>query len=228
VLCLNGGLSLTTAPITLCQPWKSTIMFQLASLSQTSELARSPTCANPLPTLVWYKQRNTNFLFQRSQVVSVSKWNALLGKEATHLKEIHFDASDDEDGIATVDVADMTESPGKDLVPIDDHSVGDPVLKQTVGVVKDFVVHELPIDSTEYLEGSALNWLDKNKTRDGSFSLSFLDNESKYDLNFPTIPAGLLPIVYDTLGLGLHGRNFPVHLGQSFLIDGDGSSLVLL
>jgi hypothetical protein len=34
---LNGGLSLIIAPIsTLCQPsWKSTIMFQLASLSQT-------------------------------------------------------------------------------------------------------------------------------------------------------------------------------------------------
>jgi hypothetical protein len=32
---LNGGLSLTIAPITLCQPQKSTIMFQLASLSQT-------------------------------------------------------------------------------------------------------------------------------------------------------------------------------------------------
>jgi hypothetical protein len=32
----NGGLSLLTiAPITSCQPRKSTIMFQLASLSQT-------------------------------------------------------------------------------------------------------------------------------------------------------------------------------------------------
>jgi NADH dehydrogenase FAD-containing subunit len=78
-------------------------------------------------------------LFQHSQVVSVSKWNALLGKEATHLKEMHFyanneedESADDEDIFAIVDVADMTESPGKNLVPIDDGSVGDAVLKQTV------------------------------------------------------------------------------------------------
>jgi hypothetical protein len=57
-------------------------------------------------------------LFQRSQVVSVSKWNVLLGKETTPRKEMHLDtndkeddSTDDDDGIAIVDVADMTESP---------------------------------------------------------------------------------------------------------------------
>jgi hypothetical protein len=91
------------------------------------ELARSYPCDNPIPTLARYPERNPDFLFELSQVVSVSKWNALLGKEATHLKEMHFDANneedesaDDEDGFAIVDVADMTESPGMNSVPIDD------------------------------------------------------------------------------------------------------------
>jgi hypothetical protein len=37
------------------------------------KLARSPSCANPCPNLVHYNQCNADFLFQRSQVVSVSK-----------------------------------------------------------------------------------------------------------------------------------------------------------
>jgi hypothetical protein len=51
-------------------------------------------------------------------VASVSKWNVLLGKEATSSKESHFDANneednstDDEDGIAMADVVDTTEFP---------------------------------------------------------------------------------------------------------------------
>jgi hypothetical protein len=165
------------------------------------ELACSFPCANPLPALARYThQRNTDFLFQCSQVVSVFKWNALLGKEATHLKERHFDANneedgsaDDEDGFAIVDVVNMTESRGKNLVPIDDGSVGDAVLKETVGLVEDLVVHELPTDSPAYLEGGALNWLDKNKKRDGSFTLSFSDNDSECDSNFITLPVGVFP-----------------------------------
>jgi hypothetical protein len=47
------------------------------------ELARSLPSVNPQPTLDRYSQRNTDILFQRSPVVSVSKWNALLGKDAT-------------------------------------------------------------------------------------------------------------------------------------------------
>jgi hypothetical protein len=134
------------------------------------ELARSYPCANPIPTLARYTQCNTVFLFQ----------NALLGKEATHLKEMHSDANneeeesaEDEDDFAIVDVADMTESPGNKFVPIDNGSVGNTALKQTVGLVNDLVVYELPTDSPTHSEGSALNWLDKNKKRDGSFTLSF-------------------------------------------------------
>jgi hypothetical protein len=126
----------------------------------------------------------------------------LLGKETTPQKEMHLDTNDEEDnstdnddGIAIVDVADMTESPRKDLVPIKDGSYGDTVLEQTVGVVEDLVVAELPTDSLAYLEGCALTWLDKNKTRDESFSLSFLDNESKCDSGFLILPAGVLPTV---------------------------------
>jgi hypothetical protein len=70
-------------------------------------------------------------LFQRSLVVSVSKWNALLGKEATSSKESHFDANNEEDnsannedGIAMADVVDATEFPGSDLVPIEDGLAG--------------------------------------------------------------------------------------------------------
>jgi hypothetical protein len=126
----------------------------------------------------------------------------LLGKETTPRKEMHLDtndrednSTDDDDGIAILEVADMTESPQKDLVPIKDSSYGDTVLEQTVGVVEDLVVAELPTDSLSYLEGFALNWLDKNKTRDKLFSLSFLDNESNCDSDFLTLPAGVLPTV---------------------------------
>jgi hypothetical protein len=92
--------------------------------------------------------------------------------------------------------ADMTtESPRQDVSPMKDGSYGDTVLEQTVGVVEDLVVAELPTDSLAYSEGCALNWLDKNKTRDGSFSLSFLDKESECDSNFLTSPSGVLPTV---------------------------------
>jgi hypothetical protein len=56
------------------------------------KLARSLPSVNP--------QRNTDFLFQRRLVVSVSEWNALLGKEATSSKELHFDANKEEDDSA--------------------------------------------------------------------------------------------------------------------------------
>jgi hypothetical protein len=69
------------------------------------------------------------------------------------------------------------------------------MLEQTVGVVEDLVVAELPTDSLAYLEGCALNWLDKDKTRDGFFSLSLLDNETECDSNFLTLPVGVLPTV---------------------------------
>jgi hypothetical protein len=60
-------------------------------------------------------------------VVSVSKLNALLGKEATSSKESHLDANNEEDdsagnedGIAMADVVDTAEFPGSDVVPIED------------------------------------------------------------------------------------------------------------
>jgi hypothetical protein len=134
-------------------------------------------------------------------VVSVSKWNALLGKEATSSKESHFDANnqeddsgDDEDGIAMADVVDTTEFSGSDLVPIEDSLAGVSVLRQTVGLVDDLAVHELPTHSTPNLEGGNLNWLDKNEKRDGAFFLSFSDEESECDPGYYTLPAGVLPL----------------------------------
>jgi hypothetical protein len=166
-----------------------------------SELARSLPSVNPQPTLDRYSQRNTDFLFQRSPVVSVSKWNALLGKEATSSKESHFnanneedDSADDEDGIAMADVVDTTEFPGSDLVPIEDDLAGVSVLRQTVGLVDDLVVRELPTRSTPHSEGGDLNWLDKNEKRDGAFFLSFSDEESECDPGFYTLPADVLPL----------------------------------
>jgi hypothetical protein len=139
-------------------------------------------------------------LFQRSPVVSVSKWNALLGKDATSSKELHFDANneeddsaDDEDGIAMADVVDTMEFPGSDLVPIEDGLAGVPVLRQTVGLVDDLAVSELPTHSTPHSEGGDLNWLDKNEKRDGAFFLSFSDEESECDPGYYTLPAGVLP-----------------------------------
>jgi hypothetical protein len=155
---------------------------------------------NPQPTLDHYSRRNTDFLFQRSPVASVSKWNALLGKEATSLKESHFDvnneedkSADDEDGIAMADVVDTTEFPGLDLVSIDNGLVGVSVLQQTVGLVDDLVFCELPTHSTPLSEGGDLNWLDKNKKKDGAFFLSLLDEESKCNPGFNTLSAGVLP-----------------------------------
>jgi hypothetical protein len=119
-------------------------------------------------------------LFQRSPVVSVSKWNALLEKEATSLKESHFnanneedDSADNEDGIAMTDVVDTTEFPGSDLVPIVDGLAGISVLWQRVGLVDDLVVRELPTHSTPHSEGGDLNWLDKNE-KEGQCLFSLL------------------------------------------------------
>jgi hypothetical protein len=104
-------------------------------------------------------------LFQRSPVVSVSKWNTLLGKEATSSKESHFDANneeddsaDNEDGIAMADVVDTAEFPGSDLVRIEDGFAQVSVLRQTVGLVDDLVVRELPTHSTTHLEDGDLNF----------------------------------------------------------------------
>jgi hypothetical protein len=90
--------------------------------------ARSFSCGTPLPNLLRYKQRNIDFLFHCGQVVSVSKWNALLGQEATSLKEIHCDENhvgeDDgdynEEGLSIDNAAVMLDSPQKDSVPIND------------------------------------------------------------------------------------------------------------
>jgi hypothetical protein len=162
------------------------------------ELARSLPSVNPQPTLDRYSQRNT---FQCSPVVSVSKWNALLGKDATSSKELHFDANneeddsaDDEDGITMADVVDTTEFPGSALVPIEDGLVGVSVLRQTVGLVDDLVVHELPTHTTRHWEGGDLKWLDKNEKRDGAFFLSFLDEESECNPGYCTLLAGVLPL----------------------------------
>jgi hypothetical protein len=40
-----------------------------------------------------------------------------------------------------------------------------------------------------------LNWLDKNKNRDGSFTLSFSDDDSECDSDFITLPPGAFPLV---------------------------------
>jgi hypothetical protein len=88
------------------------------------------------------------------------------------------------------DVVDTTEFPGSDFVPIDDGLVGVSVLQQTVGVVDDLVVCELPTHSTPHSEGGDLNWLDKNEKRVGAFFLSFLDDESECDPSFNTLPRG--------------------------------------
>jgi hypothetical protein len=139
-------------------------------------------------------------LFQRSPVVSVSKWNTLLGKEATSSKESHFDANNEEDnsadnadGIAMADVVDTAEFPGSDLVPIEDGFAQVSVLRQTVGLVDDLVVRELPTHSTPHSEDGNLNWLDKNEKRDGAFFLSFLNDKSECDPGFYTLPGGVLP-----------------------------------
>jgi hypothetical protein len=133
-------------------------------------------------------------------VLSVSKWNALLGKEVTSSKESHFDANneeddsaDNEDGIAMADVVDTMEFPGSDLVPIEDGLAGVSVLRQTVGLVDDLVVRELPTHSTPHSEGGHLNWLDKNEKRDNAFFLSFSDEESECGPGYYTLPAGVLP-----------------------------------
>jgi hypothetical protein len=42
-------------------------------------------------------------------------------------------------------------------------------------------------------QGGNLNWLDKNEKRDGSFFLSFSDEESECDPGFYTLSAGVIP-----------------------------------
>jgi hypothetical protein len=132
-----------------------------------------------IPNLPWIVTPNATLTFCFSAarwLVSVSKWNPLLGKEGTPWKESHFDANNEEDdsavnedGIAMADVVDTTEFPGSDLVPIEDGLVGVSVLQQTVGVVDDLVVCELPTHSTPHSEGGDFNWLDKNEKRDSAF-----------------------------------------------------------
>lgn len=61
------------------------------------EFAYSPSPADPMPNIKYYNQRNTGFLFEHSQVVSVSKWNGLMGKEVTTQKEMHVDTNGKED-----------------------------------------------------------------------------------------------------------------------------------
>jgi hypothetical protein len=163
------------------------------------QLAGSLPSVNPQPTLHRYSQCNTDFLFQRSPVVSVSKWNALLGKDATSSKESHSDANNEEDdsannedGIAMANVVDTTEFPGSDPVPIEDGLAGVSVLRQTVGLVDDLGVRELPTHSTPHSEGGDLNWLDKNEKRDGAFFLYFLDEESECGPSYYTLPVDIL------------------------------------
>jgi hypothetical protein len=103
------------------------------------------------------------------------------------------DSADDEDGISMADVVGTMEFPGSDFVPIDDGLVGVSVLQQTVGLVDDLVVCELPTHSTPLSEGGDLNWLDKNEKRDGALLLSLSDEESECDPGFNTLPAGVLP-----------------------------------
>jgi hypothetical protein len=67
------------------------------------------------------------------------------------------------------------------------------VLRQTVGLVDDLVVCELPTHSTPHSEGGNFNWLDENEKRDGAFFLSVSDEESEWDPGFYTLPDGVLP-----------------------------------
>jgi hypothetical protein len=53
------------------------------------------------------------------------------------------------------------------------------------------------LEAHKFNEGNSLNWLDRNRKRDGSFSLSSSDDESKCNLDsdsdFLTLPAGTFP-----------------------------------
>jgi hypothetical protein len=86
------------------------------------ELTCSRSLANPLPNIHYYNPPNTAFLIQCSQVGTVSKWNALLGKETTNQRETHVDNNgeednslDDNDGIHRVVNRGMTESSQAEL-----------------------------------------------------------------------------------------------------------------
>jgi hypothetical protein len=81
-------------------------------------------------------------------------------------------------------------------VPIEDGLAGVSVLQQTVGLVDDLVVPELPTHPPPHLEGGNLNWLDKNEKRDASFFLSFLDEESECDPGFYTLPRWCSPLTW--------------------------------
>lgn len=169
------------------------------------ELARSLSRGNPLPNLSRYKQRNIDYLFLRSPVVSVSKWNVLRGQGATSLKEIDCDANNvgeddggnEDEGIAKEDAAEMSDSPRNNLVPIDDGFIRVAVLRKTVGLGEDLEVQALSKKSPAFSEDGSLNWLDRNRKRDGSFSLSLSDDESECDSNygsdFLTLPACTFP-----------------------------------
>jgi hypothetical protein len=179
------------------------------------ELTRSPLPANPLPKMNYYKPRNIDFFFQRSLVVSVSKWNALLGKESTNPKENHADTNgddneslDDHDGIHTVYDARMTKSSGAGLHSHNDGSYVDMVLEQTLGEVQDLVVAKAPMDSTASPGDHALDWQDINKSKDVSFSLSFSDNGSDQGSFTFISPTAVLPAV----GV-LQNRNATMHRG---------------
>jgi hypothetical protein len=136
----------------------------LTYISSKFELARSPPSANPLTNMTYYKPQNIDYLFQRSQVVSVSKWNALLGKESTNPMENHADTNskdgkslDDDDGTNMVNDAGMTESTRVGLQSRNDCSYVDSVLEQTLGEIQHLVVAEEHRDSTVYPEDHALN-----------------------------------------------------------------------
>ncbi len=91
----------------------------------------------------------------------------------------------------------MSDSPRNNLVPIDDGLVRVAVLRKTVGLGEDLEVQELSKNSPAFSEDGSLNWLDRNRKRDGSFPLSLSDDESECDSNsgsdFLTLPAGTFP-----------------------------------
>ena len=72
----------------------------------------------------------------------------------------------------------MSDSPRNNLVPIDDGLVRVAVLRKTVGLGEDLEVQELSKNSPAFSEDGSLNWLDRNRKRDGSFSLSLSIREA--------------------------------------------------
>jgi hypothetical protein len=68
----------------------------------------------------------------------------------------------------------MTEFPGSDLVPIEDGLAGVSVLQQTVGLVDDLVVHELPTHSTLHSEARRQFELAGQERKKGRFLFSLI------------------------------------------------------